>query len=156
MKYTESKKPAMKFVGFGINTSVQTARQDCPQVWEKFMQRYKEIKNYVGGMKNYGVCINPKPRECTFRYVASAEVNKFDDLPEGMEEITIPAENYFVFIHKGKLEKVGDTYMQIMETIPKTNKVQKGGFWVEFYDHRWKGDKEESEYEIWIPVGEKK
>lgn len=39
-----------------------------------------------------------------------------------------------------------------METIPKTNKKQKDGFWIEFYDYRWKGDKDESEFEIWIPV----
>lgn len=147
------KKPAMKFVGIGVDTSVQKASQDCPKVWQTFMERYKEIKNYVGGMKNYGVAINPNEKECTFRYVASAEVSEFEDIPEGMEKVEIPEENYFVFLHKGKLDKLGQTYGAIMEEMEKEpKKKQKEEFWVEFYDHRWKKDKDESEFEIWIPV----
>jgi len=152
MQYKETKKPSMKFVGIGIETSVKNASKDCPKVWQEFMKRHKEIKSYIGGMKNYGVCINPNQAECSFRYVACAEVSDFKDIPEGMEKVEIPSETHFVFIHKGKLNKLGETYGGIMETIPKTNKKQKENFWVEFYDNKWKGDKDESEFEIWIPV----
>jgi len=152
IQYKEVKKPAMKFIGIGVETSVQNASKDCPKVWQEFMKRYKEIKGYVGGMKNYGVCINPNPGECTFRYIACAEVSDFEDIPESMEKVEVPAETHFVFIHKGKLSKLGETYGGIMEIIPTTNKNQKGGFWIEFYDYRWKGDKDESEFEIWIPI----
>ena len=151
LEYTEAKKPAMKFVGIGIDTSVQNASKDCPTVWSDFMDRHDEIKNYVGGMKNYGVSINPDEKECTFRYIACAEVSEFEDIPEGMEKVEIPAESYLVFLHKGKLEKLGETYGKMMEEMPKTGKKQKD-FWFEFYDHRWKGDKDESEFEIWIPI----
>ncbi|MBL7051417.1 GyrI-like domain-containing protein [Candidatus Woesearchaeota archaeon] len=152
MQYKEVKKPAMKFIGIGVDTSVQKASRDCPRVWQEFMKKYKDIKNYIGGMKNYGVCINPNERECTFRYVACAEVSDFEEVPEGMEKVEIPAENCFVFIHKGKLDKLGETYGVIMKIILETKKKQKGEFWIEFYDYRWKGDKDESEFEIWIPV----
>lgn len=155
MEYKEVKKPTMKFVGIGIDTSVQGASKDCPKVWQDFMKRYKEIKNYIGGMKNYGVCINLNPGECTFRYIACAEVSDYKNIPEGMEKVDVPAENHFIFIHKGKLSKLGETYGDIMQEIPKTRKKQKGGFWIEFYDYRWKGDKDESEFEIWIPIEEK-
>ena len=127
MDYKEVKKPAMKFVGIGIDTSVQDASQDCPKVWREFMKRCKEIKNYVGGMKNYGVCINPDPGECTFRYIACAEVSGFENIPEGMEKVEVPAENCFVFIHKGNLSKLGETYGRIMEEIPKTKKALSKG-----------------------------
>jgi AraC family transcriptional regulator len=154
MEYIEVKKPSMKFVGVGVDTSVQNASKDCPVVWGEFMKRCKEIKNYIGGMKNYGVCVNPNEKECSFRYVACAEISESGDVPDGMEEVKIPEENYFVFVHKGKLEKLGETYGAIMETMPNAKKKQKGEFWVEFYDLKWKGDKEESEFEIWIPVEE--
>lgn len=155
MEYTETKKPAMKFVGIGADTSVQNAPKDCPVVWQEFMKRYKEIKNYIGGMKNYGVAINPNEKECTFRYVAAAQVSEFEDIPKDMEKVETPAETCFVFIHKGKLDKLGETYWKIMKEIPKTKLKQKEEFWIEFYDHRWKGDKDDSEMEIWIPVEEK-
>jgi len=38
-----------------------------------------------------------------------------------------------------------------MQEIQKTGRKQKD-FWIEFYDSRWKGDKEESEMELWIAV----
>lgn len=152
MEYEEIKKPAMKFVGIGVDTSVQKAPEDCPKVWAEFMKRYKEIKNYVGGMKNYGVAVNPNQEECTFRYVAAAEVSEFEDIPEGMEKVDVPEETYLVFIHRGKMDKLGETYMKIMQEIPKTRMKQKEEFWIEYYDHRWRGDKDESIMEIWIPV----
>lgn len=155
MEYKEEKKPEMKFVGIGIDTSMQNATKDCPEVWQKFLKRYREIKNYVGGMKNYGVSINLNKKDCTFRYVASAEISDFEDIPEGMEKVEVSAQTYFVFIHRGRLDKIGQTYHRIMEEMPKNQKEQKEGFWIEFYDHRWKGDKDESEFEIWIPVEEK-
>ena len=39
------------------------------------MQRYKEIPHAVGGMKNYGVSLEKSKEKCTFRYVASLEIN---------------------------------------------------------------------------------
>jgi AraC family transcriptional regulator len=155
MDYVEAKKQAMKFVGIGVDTSVQDSSKDCPKAWKAFMERYKEIGGSAGGMKNYGVCINPNEKQCTFRYIAASEVSEFGSIPKGMEKIEIPAESYFIFVHRGKLEKLGETYWAIMQEIPKTKKKQKEEFWVEFYDKRWKGDREESEFEIWIPVEKK-
>ena len=156
MEYQEVKKPAMKFVGFGIDTSVQNALIDCPKVWEQFKQRHKEVQNSSDNMKHYGVSVNPNQAECSFRYIASAEVSEFEEIPEGMEKVEIPKETYFVFIHKGKKDKIGETYCGIMEEIPKTRMKQKEEFWVEFYDQRWKEESEDSEFEIWIPVEEAK
>jgi AraC family transcriptional regulator len=152
MEYTEAHKPAMKFVGYGVNTSMQNAGQDCPGVWSTFMKNYKGIENYIGGMKNYGVVTNADSKECTFRYIASAEVSEFGDMPEGSEKIEIPESDYLIFIHRGKLETLGNTYGSIMEDIPRLGKRQRTDFWVELYDKRWTGDKDEAEFEIWIPV----
>ena len=43
MEHREETKPTMKFVGVGVDTSVQNAKKDCPKVWEEFMKRYEEI-----------------------------------------------------------------------------------------------------------------
>lgn len=146
MEYTISKKPEMKFIGIGIETSVQNASKECPVLWKNFMERLDEIKS-VDKMKSYGICVNPNNDTCKFRYVACSEVEDFSKIPENMEQIELPEKEFMIFIHKGKLEKLGNTYAEIMKLIPEPNYE----YWIEFYDERWKGDKEESEFEIWIP-----
>ena len=152
MEYKEEKKKKMIFVGVGVDTSVSNAPKDCPVVWGKFMSNYKKIENYVGGMKNYGVSTTKNVNLCTFRYVAAAEVSELGKIPVGMEKVEIPESKYLIFEHRGKLDKLGQTYGQIMEFIPTTGKKQNPKLWVEFYDHRYHGDKEESVFEIWIPI----
>jgi len=152
MEYTEDHKPGMKFVGYNVNTSVKDAGQDCPGSWSSFMKNYKEIENRIGEMKNYAVSKNLNPRERTFRYTAGAEVSDFGEMPEGAEKVEVPESDYLIFIHKGKLDKLRQTYRGITEDIPRIGKRQKSEFWIEFYDERWLGDKDESEFEIWIPI----
>jgi len=151
MKFEEIKRPGMKFVGVGVDTSVQKAAIDCHAVWMEFTKRYKEIKHYTGGMKNYGVCFEKSKKDCAFRYAACAQVKEFEDIPKGMEEHDVPPSEYLMFIHKGKMEKLGETYWKIMEEMKKLD-VKQGKHWIEFYDHRWRGDKDESLMEIWVPI----
>ena len=152
MEYKEEIKGKMMFVGVGVDTSVSNAPRDCPDIWKEFMSNYKQIEHYIGGMKNYGVTTTKNVNMCTFRYTASAEVSEKGIVPEGMEFIEIPKSNYLIFEHKGKLDKLGQTYGQIMEFLPTTGKKQNPELWIEFYDHRYHGDKEESVFEIWIPL----
>jgi AraC family transcriptional regulator len=152
MQYKQETKNEMIFVGIGVDTSVQNAPKDCPEVWNKFMQRYKEIENYIGGMKNYGISLTHSNKDCTFRYIACAEVSEIGNIPEGMEKVESPKSDYLIFEHNGKLDTIGDTYGKIMEFLPTIDIEQDDQFWVEFYDYRWKGDKEESVMEIWVPL----
>jgi AraC family transcriptional regulator len=152
MEYKEMKKGKMIFVGVGVDTAVSNAPKDCPAVWGKFMSNYKQIENYIGGMKNYGVSTTQNVNMCTFRYTAAAEVSELGEIPEGMETMELPESNYLIFEHRGKLDSLGQTYGKIMEFIPTTGKKQNPKHWVEFYDHRYHGDKEESVFEIWVPI----
>ena len=152
MEYKEEKKDKMMFVGVGVDTAVSNAPKDCPVVWKEFMTNCKKIEQCIGGMKNYGVSITKDANMCTFRYIAAAEVSELGKIPEGMEFIEIPESNYLIFEHKGKLDKLGQTYGQIMEFVPTTGKKQNPELWVEFYDHRYHGDKDESVFEIWVPL----
>ena len=154
MEHKEERKEAMTFVGMGVDTSVQECGKVCPKLWENFMKNYEKIKNPVGGMKNYGVSLTKSIQECSFRYIAATQVSEVDQLPEGMEKVEVPAANYLIFEHKGKMDKLGETYCQIMKFIPTTGKKQNPDLWIEFYDYRWKGDVDESIMEIWVPLKE--
>jgi AraC family transcriptional regulator len=154
IEYRKESLETKKFIGLGIDTTVQNAPQDCAKIWQEFMGQCQEITNAINPKVHYGLCVNPNNIECSFRYVASCEVPNHDLIHDGMERAELPAANYFVFIHKGKVENVGNTYMAIMGVMENNedNKKQKEGFWFEYYDDRYKGNSDDSEYEIWIPV----
>jgi len=151
MEFKEVEKPAMKFIGLGVNTSVEDASKKGPIIWKEFMEKYNPITDSNCSTKTYGVCTGANEKECTFRYIACAESDNFKEIPEGMESVEIPSSKYLIFIHKGKISTLGETYGKIMQEIFKINKKQKD-FWIELYDERWKEDSEESEMELWIAV----
>ncbi|MFH1290863.1 MAG: GyrI-like domain-containing protein [Nanoarchaeota archaeon] len=144
-------KGKFKVVGLSIDTSVQNVQKDVPPVWEEFLERYKEIKHYIGGMKNYGVCFEKKKEDCDFQYIACCEVGDFENVPEKMVMAEVDASKYAVFTHKGKIEELSKTYGNIMAFMPSSGMKQKN-FWFEFYDQKWNGGKTESEFEIWVAI----
>jgi len=151
MDYRTENKDSFKVVGLSVSTTVQGAGNDVPPVWGDFLKRYKEIKNYIGGMKNYGVCFETDKKACKFRYIACAEVSEFENIPESMIMAEVDSSKYAVFTHKGKLEGLNETYGEITQFMLKSGLKQKN-FWFEFYDQKYRGDKPESEFEIWVAI----
>jgi AraC family transcriptional regulator len=101
-------------------------------------------------MKNYGVCFENEGKD-SFRYIACTEVEDFENIPENMVMADVEGSKYAVFMHKGKMDGLGQTYWKIMEFLKEKGMKQKP-WWVEFYDKRWKGDIPESEFEIWVAI----
>jgi AraC family transcriptional regulator len=151
MEYKQIHLPAIKLVGIGVETSPAKAPIDCPKVWEKFMSQCEKVKNQKKTMIHLGVSTQANAEACTMRYTAGSEVSEFIDIPNGMEKIELPESEYFLFLHKGKIDTLGNTYGDIMGTIEKSGKKQKD-FWIEKYDSRWKADNDDSEFEILIPI----
>ena len=59
---------------------------------------------------------------------------------------------FAIFIHRGPIEKIGDTVGEIYRTWLPQSGYQHGGFDVELYDHRFQIDSDESEMEYWIAI----
>lgn len=151
MQYRIDEKGEFNVVGFLVETDFERAREDVSEVWKKFLSRYREIKNYVGGMKNYGVAVELDKIGRGFRYVACCEVSEFENVPIDMVMQIVSASKYAVFTHKGKLDKLRNTYEKIMSFMRKKGMKRKN-YWFEFYDQRYRGDKPESEFEIWVAI----
>jgi AraC family transcriptional regulator len=151
MEYKQIESKTLKIVGIGVNTSVQNAPKDCMPIWMEFTKRLGEVKNLVNPQVMYGVAFTISQQDCTFRYTAGIEVSEFGEIKEGLEQIEVPASNYLIFTHKGKLNTLGQTYNEITEEIKKLEKEQKE-FWIEYYDERYKNDSDDSEFDIWIAV----
>jgi AraC family transcriptional regulator len=89
-----------------------------------------------------------------FEYIASVEVSRLDEVPKGMVGRTIPQQKYAVFAHKGKTDRIKETYKYIYGTWqPKSNceLVKAPDF--EYYDERFDANnQEDSEMDIYIPI----
>ena len=86
--------------------------------------------------------------------MAALMVNSTDDIPEGMTYKNIPAHKYAKFTHKGKLDKLGETYNYIYQNwLPKSEYKHDGkAIELEWYDNRFKVDSDESEFDIYISI----
>jgi AraC family transcriptional regulator len=145
-------KNEFKLVGYDIETSVQGCSAVLPDLWIKFMQDLDKIKGKKGEY-NYGLC--RVTGECSFRYVASVEVENFDGVPEGMVKEVVPPQKYAKFTHRGKLTELGKTYWKIQsKLLPESGLKQKKDFWFELYDDRFDQISDDSEMDIYIPIKE--
>ena len=126
-------------------------------LWGKYLPRGGEIPSRVS-RSDIGVvtCLTESgekshPNECF--YLAGAEVKSADTVPPGMMAMTIPAGQYAVFTHKGRIDKLKMTMNYIYGSwLPKSGKKLRDAPEMELYDHRFKHDSDESELDIYIPI----
>jgi predicted transcriptional regulator YdeE len=142
-------KDEFKVVGLDCRTSVQECGKVLPALWQDFMKRADEVKNKKDDKVHYGMCFAKK--DCNFRYIACSEVSEFEKIPKGMKKEIIPAQKYAVFTHKGKIDKLGETYSKIMEEV-KESGLKQDKIWFELYDNRYIPDSDKSEFDIWVSV----
>lgn len=148
-------RPGFKFAGMMYSGSAEQG--EIPQLWDKFVPIMNDIPDRVNPNVCYGV-INPfGPKEGReMDYVAAVEVNGFENVPEGMASGEIPEEYYAVFTHKGPISRFMETIQYVYGDWVKNSGYKLTGTPdFELYDENFKGDEEDSECYIYVPVEEK-
>lgn len=128
-----------------------------PKLWDDFIKRAHEIKGRKGAI-DFGVCsalgqeqAKSHPDECF--YLAGAEVRDLNEIPPGMLAMKIPAGQYAIFSHKGKLDKLEHTMNYIFGSwLPKSGKKLRDAPDLEVYGDRFDPKSEKSEFDIYIPI----
>jgi AraC family transcriptional regulator len=128
-----------------------------PHLWAEYNPRGQEISARLS-FADMGVvvCIDDAkekshPDECY--YMACAEVTSTEEIPQGMTTMTIPAGNYAVFTHRGTIAKIDFTMNFIYGSwLPKSNRKLREAPEMEVYDHRFRPNSDESEFDIYIPI----
>ena len=127
-----------------------------PALWDKYLIRKNEIKK-INNNVDFGICLpvenkfKTHPDECL--YLACAEVQNFDNVPDGMITRLIPSGEYAVFTHKGKLDKLDHSMNYIYGLwLPKSGKKLREAPDLELYDSRFNLDSDASELDIYIPI----
>jgi AraC family transcriptional regulator len=146
----------IKLTGKRIVTSLLQNRTG--ELWRSFMPHRKLITNSVGSslysVQLYGdTYFNNYNPAAEFEKWAAVEVTGFENLPDGMEPLTIPAGLYAVFIHKGPAADGPITFQYIFtQWLPQSGYVVDSRPHFEIMGEKYKADSPDSEEELWVPV----
>lgn len=135
---------ARKVVGLG---NIGKGHVNIAEVWPSFFSRIHEIR----GRKNESETIGTMKLN-DLGYLACVEVDSLEDVPDGMFSFEIPKGKYVLLTHKGPLSKIGETFDKLMNWIKANNFEESNIVTVEVYDHRFKGEDEDSEFDSYIEI----
>src|SRR4051794_16927226 len=102
-------KEEMKVVGISWN-GAYSQLSTIPSLFYKMVKRLEEVSFKT----KEPVLIAPfHSRETEITYYVTTPVEEIAEIPEGMVGFTIPTKNYVFTTHKGSLEEVENTYLQM-------------------------------------------
>ncbi|CAN5664737.1 hypothetical protein BH10BAC5_BH10BAC5_28740 [soil metagenome] len=144
------------FKAVGMKVTGQNMNNEISNMWKEYFSKSQSLKNVKEGGYYYGVCspMSQNTKEKGFDYIACREVNNFNDVPEGMVTVDIPEGKYAMFTYKGNIMKISTIYNYIFgEWVKKTDmKPDNDRNDFELYDERFKGEEDDSELDIYIPI----
>jgi predicted aldo/keto reductase-like oxidoreductase/predicted transcriptional regulator YdeE len=143
----------------GVEGIGKAESRDNAKIWAKFMELTPKIPNRDAS-HGLGITIITKEllQKGETRYIASNEVTKVDEVPEGMVTETIPSQKYAVFTHIGKITNIGETYQYILgDWVNNNTRFRRVPFapGFEWYDQRYNQNSDESELDLYVPIEEK-
>jgi len=144
-----------EFYVVGLEYYGENKNNEIGEMWGKFNEIANSIQNKVLPMEAaFGVCyMLADDKEGSFHYIASVSVTSLDKVPAGMVGKIIPASNYAVFTHYGKLDTLGETYHKIyQEWLPETGLKIRADLDFEYYDERFDQSSDSSEFDIYIAL----
>lgn len=148
-----------KFMVVGMKYYGSNNNNEIPELWNRFNSRMPEIKDVLNKNVAMGVCefVENLTDESKFTYFACQEVCSLEDIPIGMDGLTVGKNKYAVFTHKGSVDRLGDTYAYIYGSwLPRSGYEPSKSHDFEYYDERFNPTDENSELDIYIPIISKK
>jgi predicted transcriptional regulator YdeE len=141
----------IKYVGMRISHKpFENSSSVIPKLWDEFQNRNGEIKDKSG--PSLGVAGDFIEKDKSASYIAAAQVERFDSVPEGMEKGVVPAGTYAAFKHKGPISTFGKTVTYIHGVwLPKSGFKNKGAM-VEVYPKDSDVDAAGFEMTVLVPI----
>jgi AraC family transcriptional regulator len=130
---------------------------NIPAQWQQFAGYLGRIPGRVGHT-TYGVCLNPTNGAVGIDYLSGVEVSCPTGLPDDLGVVTIPAQPYAVFVHRGNVSQLRDSLDAIWQ-----KRLPESGYEVGFasaespafferYTDRFDSRTASGEVELWIPI----
>jgi AraC family transcriptional regulator len=147
-------RPAFKAIG--LSYVGRNEHGEIGQMWDRFNERANEIAR-TNAKEAFGLCfstVEGPARPGEFEYVASFEVADEKSVPAGMVCRKVPAYQYAVFTHHGRLDSLGETYQFIYNTglAQAGLKPHPDKFDMEVYDKDFIFGSDASKFYIYVAV----
>lgn len=141
---------AFRVIGISAQCSFEN-NSAIPGLWQTFNAREDEVEDPINRAA-FGVCCDAD-KNGGFRYVAGYQASPSAALPKGMDDVTMPAGRYAVFIHSGHISDFGKTVYTIWnKALPDAGLEPRHAPNFELYDQRFNADTGRGDVEIWIPI----
>ena len=123
---------AIKLVGIEFEDSFEKAYL-IMNMWVALGPKLHLIKHPVEPHILYGVW-HTKPGASKPVYLVGVQVTAFEDIPDGMVGLTVPAGRFVMLAHQGNMGAVGATYEAIMKWMHDTGAQHNEAATLEVYD----------------------
>jgi AraC family transcriptional regulator len=147
-------KPEILLMGMAVYDEPSSG--EFGRVWHRFMQHDEDLPPRSNTTDSFGVEFYTKDMEETHKwyYMACAQVDSLDVIPIRMVAKRLPASTYAVYTVKGGLKNLGAGFRYVYDTwLPNSGYQVAHPFDFELYQEgRFKGDEEDSEVDIYIPI----
>lgn len=146
--------PLTHLVGQRITTTL--ANDQTLHLWQRFMPRRMEIKATDSPVL-YAVQVFSHKGEFTpetpFEKWATLAVHTYQDVPDEMETLDLPAGQYAVFLYRGLAKDFGQLLAYIFGTwLPQSAYELDNRPQFELLGDGYKRNDPSSEEEVWIPI----
>ena len=122
-----------------------------PNIWQRFSPYLGTIRHQIG-QDAYGICFNFDD-EGKFDYLSGVAVDSNSETPHGLLRLTLPAQKYAVFHHKGHIAEIRSVMASIWsEGVSDSGHNPVQGPTLEKYGPEFNGMTGLGGYEIWISI----
>jgi AraC family transcriptional regulator len=145
---------ALLIAGLRSHYTAETMK-DLPAQWQRFVPHIGKIPGQVDRTA-YGICWQARDG-AGIEYLSGIEVSGFSGLPSEFTVVSIPAQRYAVFSHRGHVSKLYETCEAISKWFPESGyQCAAGGddgpdfferYTEEFDPHTGMGG-----MEVWVPI----
>jgi AraC family transcriptional regulator len=138
--------------GLGERFSAERA-QGIAALWQRFVPHIGRVPGQQGG-ETFGVCCNPD-QDGSFEYIAGVQVNRVDELPPGFRHLRLPARRYAVFLHRGHISSIHETFAAIFQRwLPASGLEAAEAPEFERYSADFEPMAGTGRVEVWVPLKE--
>lgn len=140
-----------EFIVVGVKYHGRNDNDEIRALWAEFSERMDEVPHRSASGHAIGLIDSYDPATGEFDYMAGVEVDRVEELPEGMNEWTVLAQNYAVF--PTTLETLQETYRQRHEQwLPQSPYRRTPGPEFELYDEQFDPHDPSSPMYLYYPV----
>ncbi len=145
---------ALLIAGLRSNYTTETMN-DLPAQWRHFAPHIGKIAGQLS-RTTYGICWQPRDGG-GIEYLSGVEVSGFSGLPSEFTVVSIPAQRYAVFPHRGHVSQLYETCDAISKWFPESGYQCAGGGadgpdFFERYTEEFDPRSGMGGMEVWVPI----